>query len=202
MKEDYAYLANAICDIGAIAAIVEYSRLPVARLAALVDQVRRAAFWLQENAQSFGGNPGAISASGHSAGAHLAFYLAAAGPIEDVPPRAGVTTLFLVSGVYDLRPITSSFLQAEIELREEELLAWSPLSATLQPGIHLEIAVGDRETAPFIDGAWTLARTVASGSLPHVIPDADHMSIVRDMADADYQIGQKFLKFLNLTGSD
>jgi arylformamidase len=201
VKEDYAYLANAICDNGAIAAIVEYSRLPNVRMAALVDQVRRATLWLHENGLNFGGDPEAISASGHSAGAHLAFYLAAGGPTENAPRLAIIRSLFLVSGIYDLRPIKSSFLQAEIGLHEDEILEWSPLGATLQPGTHGVIAVGDRETAPFVEQAAALAHSASSGSFALVTAAADHMSIVRDMADPNCRVGQEFRSFLDLAGS-
>ena len=81
-KEDYAFVAEPITAAGAIAAMVEYPLMPAARLAHLVAAVRRAAAWIVKNARDFGGNADALSASGHSAGAHLAFYLAARGPHE------------------------------------------------------------------------------------------------------------------------
>ena len=43
--------------------------------------------WLGENATLFNGDPTAITASGHSAGAHLAFYLIARGPAEAALPQ-------------------------------------------------------------------------------------------------------------------
>lgn len=201
VKEDYAFVANTICAAGSIAAIVEYGRLPALRMASLVEQVRRGALWVKRNAASFGGNAEAISASGHSAGAHLAFYLAARGPSETLPPPTTARSLFLVSGIYDLQPITSSFLQAEIHLRDDEALAWSPLASMPEAGTPMTIAVGERETLPFREQAALLAKMVSPNSPPLSIPDADHMSIMRDMGDLSSPLGKPFLRFLKTTAS-
>jgi arylformamidase len=201
VKEDYAFVANTICAAGSIAAILEYGRLPALRMASLVEQVRRGAFWLKQNAASFGGNAEAISASGHSAGAHLAFYLAARGPSETLQLPTTTRSLFLVSGIYDLQPIISSFLQAEIHLRDDEALAWSPLTSTPDAGTLMTIAVGERETLPFREQAALLAKAVSPNSPPLIVPDADHMSIMRDMGDASSALGSLFRRFLETAES-
>lgn len=196
VKEDYAFVANTVCAAGSIAAILEYGRLPALRMASLVDQVRRGALWLKQNAVSFGGNPEAISASGHSAGAHLAFYLAARGPSETSRPTTTARSLFLVSGIYDLKPIPFSFLQAEIDLRDDEVLAWSPLASIPEAETPMTIVLGERETLPFREQAALLAKMVSPNSQLLSIPDADHMSIVRDMGDPSSPLGELFLGFL------
>jgi len=201
VKKDYAFVANTICASGSIAAILEYGHLPALRMASLVEQVRRGALWLKQNAASFGGNPEAISASGHSAGAHLALYLAARSPSETLPLPTTATSLFLVSGIYDLQPITSSFLQAEIDLRDDEALAWSPLRSMPEAGTLMTIAVGERETPPFRQQAALFANAVSPNSPPLLIPDADHMSIMRDMGDANSALGSLFRRFLETAKS-
>ena len=108
-KDDYAFVADAITAAGAIAAIMDYSLMPAARLKVLVGQVRRAASWLAVEAESFGGEAQALSASGHSAGAHLASFLACRGPHENERVPTPAQSVLLVSGLYDLDPITRSF---------------------------------------------------------------------------------------------
>jgi arylformamidase len=85
-KADYSYLADVIVGQGAIAAIADYSLMPGARMARLVDQARRAAHWLGEHGREFGGDPTALSASGHSAGGHLTTYLCCRAPHESEFP--------------------------------------------------------------------------------------------------------------------
>ena len=72
MKEDYAFIADGVVAAGAIAAIVEYTLMPGARMADLVREIREAATWLAASAREFGGDGNKLSASGHSAGGHLA----------------------------------------------------------------------------------------------------------------------------------
>jgi arylformamidase len=114
-KERYAYVADTIVGAGAIAALIDYTLMPKARMADLVDQTRRAARWLITNAASFGGDSAAFGVSGHSAGGHLASYLLARGPHE-ARTAPLVRSALLVSGLYDLAPIARSFLQPEIQL--------------------------------------------------------------------------------------
>ena len=184
VKEDYAFVAAPVVAAGGIAAIVEYTLMPKARMAALVDQVRRAAQWLARNAASFGGDPSRLSASGTSAGGQLAFYLAARRPQEDQLPHASVRSLLLVSGIYDLDPITRSFVQPEIGLTADEVRDWSPVGAQVSRDTRFMLAVGSAETAPFHEQADTLQAVITrqGGAAERLlVRGADHMSIMLEM---------------------
>ena len=180
-KDRYAFVADEVTAAGAIAAIIDYSLMPKARMGVLVDQTRRAARWLEQNAASFGGDAKAISASGHSAGGHLASYLFARGPREEAAAPL-VRSALLVSGLYDLGPLTRSFLQAEIHLTEEEVAAWSPITGRPAAGMTVTLIAGGAETEPFHKQMGTYAdllrrsgARVKTGA-PH---GEDHMTIVR-----------------------
>ncbi len=185
-KENFSLMADTILAEGAIAAIVQYTLIPSgARMAQLVNEVRSAMTWLATHADEFGGDGTRISATGHSAGAHLASYLAAKAPHEHSFPAAPVRSLLLVSGIYDLRPITTSFLQPELHLTDEEVANFSPLEAEQQQGPRVVLAVGHDETPPFHQQAQDLCfsaarRNVAIERL--TIPQHNHVSIVRDLA--------------------
>lgn len=183
-KDDYAFVADAITDAGAIAAIMDYSLMPAARMEVLVGQVRRAAHWLESQASSFGGDPNALSASGHSAGAHLASFLACRAPDEAGVALPAVRSVLLVSGIYDLEPITRSFLQPELQLTQEEVDRWSPLNATPDRFASVSILVGERETAPFHHQAAALSRHLEQSGSPcrlTTLEGEDHMTIVREL---------------------
>ena len=189
-KTDYAFVADTVTEAGAIAAVIDYSLMPGARMPVLVDQVRRAARWLAEHAAEYGGDPAALSASGHSAGGHLAFYLAARGPGETAAPGPLVRRLLLVSGIYDLRPIPRSFLQAEIGLTPGEVAAFSPIEGELASGAELTLAVGAEETAPFQDQAQALAARWPDQATAATLPGLDHMTIMRDLGRPDSAAGR------------
>ena len=178
-KEDYAFVAEPVLAAGGIAAIVEYSLMPSARMDHLVGQVRRAATWVAENAARIGGDPARLSASGHSAGAHLAFYMVAKGPHEADFPATRVSRLLLVSGLYDLEPISRSFLQAEIGLTSDEVARWSPVGADFPEAVEAHALVGAAETAPFHEQAGRLSRRHGIGVT--TLASLDHMTIARDL---------------------
>ena len=183
-KTDYSFVADAIVAEGAIAAIVDYALMPQARMATLVDQVRRAARWLGEHARGFGGDPAAISASGHSAGGHLAAYLGCRGPNETGFAHTSVRAILAVSGLYDLAPIATSFLQSELYLTPEEIADWSPCEATPRADVSIRLIVGGRETAPFFEQVGRFAARLSMlGSQPRLasVDDEDHMTIVRSL---------------------
>lgn len=186
-KSDCAFVANTVLAEGAIAVLVEYDLIPDVRMEKQVDQVRRAARWVRDHAEELGGNAEAISASGHSAGGHLASYLMAKGPHEENFPDTGVRRLLLLSGIYDLGPITGCFLQPEIALSAEEVANWSPVTATLPAGIQAVVAVGEKESYPFHDDAQSLAANISTtGFATSAVSVAgeDHMTIVQAMGQA------------------
>ena len=175
-KEDFSFVADAVVASGAIAVIVDYALMPVVRMSNIVDQVRRAVRWTAANIGRFGGDPSEISVSGHSAGAHLCCWLLTSD--AEVPP---ISSALLVSGVYDLQPLRSSFLQELIGLTEDEAERWSPLSARFHTEATVSVVVGEKETAPFHDQAGRLVAHLASQRIASsvlVLPGHDHMTIV------------------------
>ena len=185
VKEDYVVLADGITAAGAIAAIVEYTLMPGVRMANLVRETREAVTWLADNAMSFGGDPNRLSASGHSAGGHLVTWLASRSPHEHAFPATPLRTVASLSGIFDLRPITTSYLQPELHLTPEEVAHWSPIESVPSPNTHYEIIVGHDETAPFHQQAQDFAYILERHGVSHervTAPGRDHMSVLRDFA--------------------
>jgi arylformamidase len=184
VKEDYAFVADGVVATGAIAAIVEYTLMPGVRMAHLVRETREAIAWLAANAHEFGGDGTKLSASGHSAGGHLVTYLASRSPHESALPATPVRAVVPISGIYDLRPITTSYLQPELFLTPEEVAHWSPFEAVPSTDTHYGIAVGHAETPPFHqqaqDFAFAMERHGASIER-NTIAGREHMSVVRDL---------------------
>ncbi|MEM5470435.1 alpha/beta hydrolase [Hoeflea sp. AS60] len=194
-KADYRFIATPVLEAGGIVALVEYDLMPGQRLAVLVDQVRRAVNWLQDNATQFGADPERITVSGHSAGAHLASYLAATGPEETATARLPqLKGMLLLSGIYDLSGIPDSFLKHEAQLTPAEAAAFSPLSSAHQKGPKRIIAYGADETPPFHDQAILLGKhlqTEAHHSEVIALPGLNHMSVVLDLGDPNTSLGRK-----------
>lgn len=192
-RENYRFVAAPVLEAGGIAAIVEYDLMPGQRLDVLVDQVRRSVLWLQNHAADFGADPDKITVSGHSAGAHLASFLAALAPAETERPALPVLQeMLLVSGIYDLSGIPDSFLREEAQMTSEEAAAWSPLTAAQLPSLRRTIAFGAEETSPFREQALGLSTKLAAHNSPVKllpIPGLNHMSVVLDLGDPSGHLG-------------
>ena len=184
VREDYAFVADGVTAAGAICAIAEYTLMPGARMANLVRESREAAAWLAVKAADFGGDGTKLSASGHSAGGHLVTYLASRAPHEHEFPGTSVGAVIAISGIFDLRPITTSYLQPEVQLTAEEVAHWSPIEAVPSSATHYEIVVGHDETAPFHQQAQDYAYVLERHGASHervTLHGEEHMSVVRKL---------------------
>lgn len=201
-KADYRFVATPVLEAGGIAALVEYDLMPGQRLPVLVDQVRRAVNWLQDNATQFGANPERITVSGHSAGAHLASYLAATGPEDTATVRLpALKGMLLLSGIYDLSEIPDSFLRHETQLTRSEAAAYSPLKSNHRKGLKRILAYGADETAPFHEHAKALQQRLQAGtgnSELMALPGLNHMSVVLDLGNTNSSLGRKLTDLLAL----
>ncbi|MBW9052905.1 alpha/beta hydrolase [Rhizobium mesosinicum] len=179
-KRDYSYVADTITGAGAIAVIVDYALMPAVRMQVLVDQVRRAGQWIHTHIASFGGDPSRVTISGHSAGAHLASFL-----FHRRVAFSGVSAAFLLGGLYDLKPLQSSFLSSEIGITDAEVADFSPMTQVYDPTCHVVIAVGADETPPFHRQAYDFAAMLRQQGLSvseEKLEGSNHMSSVRDLA--------------------
>ncbi|WP_299504909.1 alpha/beta hydrolase [Cypionkella sp.] len=161
----------------------------------IVAQIRAAAHHLLAIAPDLGADPARFTVSGHSAGAHLASYLAAIGPKEAAqPPKLPpIRGLLLVSGIYDLSGIPSSFLKNEAKMREAEAAAWSPLTSLHLPVPKRIVTRGSLETSPFQDHAAALSNMLQSNGQPCILrsePNLNHLTIVLSLADTKSKLGE------------
>lgn len=193
-KDAHTLVAAPVVAAGGIAAIVGYDLMPDTRLAEIVAQVRASARHLVEIAPVIGAGPAHFTASGHSAGAHLASLLAAQAPGDAGPPdMPGLRAMLLVSGIYDLSGIPHSFLKDEAKMREDEARDWSPLQARHLPGTRRVITRGEAETAPFHHQATALSALLDQyGQVTELRtePGANHLTIVLDLADPGSSLGK------------
>jgi arylformamidase len=187
-KDDFSFIADNVTACGAIAAVMDYDLMPAVRMETIIGQVRKALLWLHDNEAQIGGDATRLTVSGHSAGAHLAtftFSSDTSGPL----PKAVV----LLSGVYDLKPLQTSFLEPLIGLTDKEVDHFSPLSMQHASAPHVFLAYGDKETLPFAQQAQDFAQHLtgrgAKASATALIA-TDHMSAVRDLGRSETAIGK------------
>lgn len=191
-KEDFSFVADTITSAGAIAAIMDYDLMPEVRMDRIVNQVRQAVQWLADNVGDYKGDTTRFSISGHSAGAHLATFAFREGTGGLKPCRA-----LLLSGIYDLKPLQSSFLQPLISLTDQEVASFSPLRHRHETGTHVAAAFGERETDPFKSQGTDFAKHLADQGISvaaHMLRDADHMTAVRDLGTPESEAGELLIQ--------
>ncbi|MBY5393526.1 alpha/beta hydrolase [Rhizobium leguminosarum] len=193
-KEDYSCVADTITGAGAVAAIVDYSLMPGARMDVLVGQVLKAKAFLLAHADRFGATSKRFSVSGHSAGAHLATFL-----FHRSPAPSGVVAAFLLGGLYELEPLQTSFLRDEIALSDEEVRRFTPMHHEHDPATRVAIMTGEQETGPFKIQANAFRDILAAQGLEvraSQVADGNHMSTVRDLAVAGTAVATALRAFI------
>jgi arylformamidase len=193
-KRDYSCVAETITKAGAIAVIVDYALMPAVRMADIVGQVRRAKRWIVDNIAALGGDPSRLTISGHSAGAHLSTFL-----FNEPNIPSSIRAALLLGGLYELKPLQSSFLQQEIGITDREVADFTPMTHSHDPATKVDILVGSDETPPFHDQAHAFTALLRSQGVPATtlsLSDRNHMNSVRDLALPDSEAGARLMKLI------
>jgi arylformamidase len=149
-KSDYSYLAAALVPAGITTVVMNYDLCPKVSVAEIVSQAGRGLRWVQANAPSFAGDPDRITASGHSAGAHLIAMALATDRGGELLPKGLLKGAVLISGIYDLAPVPQISVNEQVRLDPSDVAAVSPMFHLPDPAVPLEVIVGGGETPGWI----------------------------------------------------
>lgn len=174
-RELFAMLVEGFARRGWSVAIPGYTLAPEATLTQIAAEIRLSLDWLAAHGHEYGVS-GPVILSGWSAGAHLT-------ALALDHPR--VTAGLAISGVYDLAPIRDTYLNAALDITDEEIASLSPLSL---PPVQKPLAItyGTAELPALVWDSRRLhaLRTAAGAPGPLVpIPGADHFSILHELRD-------------------
>ncbi|WP_037313175.1 alpha/beta hydrolase [Ruegeria halocynthiae] len=149
-QRDSAMMAPAVVENGQAFATLNYTLAPHARIGDMIGECRDALLWLASQAEALGFNPSRITLSGHSAGAQLATMVMATS--ASALARAGmrVRDVILISGVYDLEPISLTPVNDPLQLTPVEVHDLSPILHLPTPGPRYRVTVAERDTPEFI----------------------------------------------------
>lgn len=139
-KDWFSDLAPALLTHGVSLAIPSYDLCPAVRLGTILRQVRTAVDAIRERT---GARPVVF---GHSAGGHMAACMLSEG-------RASAAVA--ISGVFDLRPLIPTSLNAALDLDDREAAALSPIhwpvpDGSTPGGTVLDCVVGADESPEFL----------------------------------------------------
>ena len=148
-KDMFSFVAERFVEAGACVVLNNYDLCPDVTMDEITRQNRAALAWIYKNAGAFGGDPGRIHVTGHSAGGHLTGMLMATQWSEWGLPFDVVNGAVPVSGLFDLEPLRRSYLNADLRMDEEETRRNSPIHHIPKWMPPTVVAVGGGETDEF-----------------------------------------------------
>lgn len=177
----FSHLARGLNARGVSVAVPGYDLCPQVRVGDIVDQMRAAA-------RALAGLGKGLVTAGHSAGGHLAACLLATDwPALDrsLPPRF-VPSAYAISGLFDLRPLLGTSVNAALRLDEAEAERASPLFWPAPAGAVLDAVVGDDESGEYHRQSRSIAERWGAAGVRtrfETLPGANHFTAVAPLAD-------------------
>ncbi len=175
----WSHLALGAVSRGWAFAMPGYTLCPEVRIADITRQIQSALDVAAEQV------PGPIRISGHSAGGHLAARMAC----EDVSLTCWdrVQRIVPISGVFDLRPLIHTAMNADFRMSLNDAEAESPALKPPKPGPSLVAWVGASELPEFVRQNALLANIWSPFLDTSAVnaPGDNHFTVIEGMANSD-----------------
>ncbi len=187
-KSVFSHLAKGLNAFGITVAIPSYSLCPGVRVGEIIEELRQAVIFLRNRFKR------RLFVFGHSAGGHLAACMFATkwelfGQQADLVPAA-----LAISGVFDLRPLVATSINADLQLDEGTARVWSPLLWPSPQDNTFEAWAGRRETDEFLRQSRSIVPVwKAAGVKAHYLEIAgqDHFSVLHPLANPENQLAAR-----------
>jgi len=192
-KEDFSFIATGPRALGINVAVVGYTLAPKARLTEIASEIPTAIDFLLQQASELGFDTNRMFIGGWSAGGQLAALMA---------HHSQVKGLLLISGIYDLEPISLGNLNLKLRLDAAEVVSFSPLNRIAKRRIPYLLYVGEaelpelkRQSTDFADALRAQTLTVEL----HKLPGLNHFSIVEQLVEADGLLSQALCRLIEIS---
>ncbi|KAK9966975.1 hypothetical protein ABG768_004050 [Culter alburnus] len=198
-KDESGFLAVPLVQKGVVVVAVGYSIAPKGNMDLMVSQVRRSVVSVIQQYSHISG----LYLCGHSAGAHLAaMVLSTDWSQYDISPQ--IKGAFLVSGIYDLQPILSTYVNEPLKMNEEVALRNSPSHFLSQLKVSssscdIIVAVAQNDSPEFRKQSEEYFKALESAGLKvsfEDVPNTDHFSIIEQLVDENYHLTKLLLKMM------
>jgi arylformamidase len=201
-KSLHGFLAPSFTASGALVVMPNYALCPAVGIEHIVLQLTRCLAWVHRHAALYGGDPSRIVVAGHSAGGHLASMMLSCRwkDVDPALPAQLVTGALAISGLFDLEPLRHApFLKDDIRLTPASVKRLSTAFFP-RPRRPLSTAVGGDETAELKRQAALIRDQWGPTSVPvcETIPNANHFTILHNLADPNGRLHRHALALLGL----
>jgi arylformamidase len=201
-KSDQSFVAPSFTAAGALVVVPNYALAPAVSLEHITLQLTKALEWVYRHAAAHGGDPSRIVVAGHSAGGHLATMMLSCRwkQVADDLPAQLVQGALSISGLYDLEPMRHTpFLKDDLQLTPASVRRLSPAFFPRPKG-KLNVVVGADESQAFVGQNQLIRDVWGPTAVPvcETVPDANHFSVLKSLADPDARLHQLGLRLLGL----
>jgi arylformamidase len=172
-KVQHAQFAKGMLDAGYAVVMANYGLAPEIPLATIVQQVSQLLSYLVGEAENLSIDASRLHLAGHSAGAHIAALIAAEGKAETL------RSVLLLSGLFELEPLTLLPMGALLKLTEAAVAELSPARMPALAGVKLGLAVGAGESDEFKRQSQLMA-SAWGGPEPLIVP-GHHFSMLEGL---------------------
>ena len=192
-KADYSYLAETFNASGISLFVANYDLCPIVALADIVRQVHLCMAAFSGLAADVGCDVRQLSASGHSAGAHLlAMCMVGGGAMP-----AGMKSVTLVSGIYDVSHVLDISINETISLTQDDITPLSPLYLPLEVGqAVIDVVVGGDESPGWIAQSALFAERCQKNGIDArllVQPGENHFSIMESYGEPKHELARRIV---------
>ncbi len=175
-KTDFSACVRGALEKGWSAALCGYPLAPESSLTQIVDRIVSALVWFDDHRAGYEAG-GPLVLSGWSAGAHLAAISAR---------HDAVQAVLCISGIFDLAPLRDTFLNAKLNLSDQEIARFSPirLEPIEKPFI---VAFGADELPELQRQSREFFRVRQDAGVPGsltVLPGANHLTVLEELGRA------------------
>lgn len=195
-KSLYSFVAEPFLEQGIHVALVSYDLCPTVRLSHITQQARCAVAWIHDHAAELGGSRDQLFVTGHSAGGHITARLMGTdwGRIAPTLPPDLIKGGIPISGLFDLRPLMSTTINANLGLDTAEAHTESPLLHPMPSHAPQLVVCGGAETEHLrrqTDDYVCRFSSATRAMERYDVPGCDHFDVVNALADANSELFRK-----------
>ncbi|XP_029454987.1 kynurenine formamidase isoform X1 [Rhinatrema bivittatum] len=198
-KEESGFMAPPLLRKGIAVVALGYDIAPKGDMDLMVSQVRRGIAFVARQYPCISG----LYLCGHSAGAHLVA-MALSTDWTDYGVKPEIKGAFLVSGVYDLLPITHTYVNAPLCMSEEIAVRNSPMQHVREVKSQAEtcrivVVLAEHDTAEFCRQSQEYSQNLQALGLNVCLRDingVDHFDVIEKLSQEDYVLTQIILNMI------
>jgi arylformamidase len=196
-KEDNCNFVPTFTKRGVTVVLVEYDLCPQVTVTDIVRQTRASIAWVAKNIIRYGGDPGKIYVSGHSAGGHLTAMALAHDWTKEGLAQNLIKGAVATSGVFDLDVVMRISVQEQVHMTPQIAKLNSPFLNPPKIKCPLVVAVGGAEPKGWQQMSEDFYNYCKQQTLPVeylVVPGANHYTMSEHLLDDQSPLTQAMIK--------